>query len=1031
MLGGFVAITGVPIQLTPDVERPVITVSTSWTGASPEEVEKEIVDKQEEYLKSVEGLMEMNSSSGDGFGQVTLEFDVGADLTGAVVKVTNKLNEVPEYPETADRPVVTSTGQFDNVIAWFILTSQREGIYAPHQFSLADEYIKPRLERVEGVAQVNIYGGLDDELHVTFDPDLLASSGITVGQLVSALRTENRDISGGDFGEGKRRYVVRTMSRFESVEQVEKTIVAVHNGVSIRIEDVADVKLAHQKATAYVRQKGRPAIAINAQRQLGANVLEVTENLLKQVEVVNAEVLEPRGLRLENVYNQQGYINSAIDLVFNNIYLGSFLAIIVLFLFLRSVSSILVIGLSIPISVVTTFVTMYLLGRTINVISLAGMAFAVGMVVDNAIVVLENIYRHLQMNKSRWQAALDGTKEVWGAVLASTITTVAVFLPVVFIEERAGQLFRDIAIAISSAIVVSLIVSLTVIPSASSRILKATSFGSRSGGKTRLERFSSRVSHMVAYVNTNWRRRLTTVLGMISVCIGLTFLLLPESEYLPNGNQNLIFGFILPPPGYNIGEMETIAHSVESQVSYLWDGEPADLEELPGGGVDNFFFVAFGSQAFMGMRANDPTRIQELLPVANGALRSIPGAFGIANQASLFGGSFAGTRSIEINVTGPDLSQVLTIAQRVFGQVQEILPGSSARPIPGLDLGNPEVRVYPDRVRAAEVGYSATEIGQAVNALVDGAIVSEYRHFGRELDLILKGDDRWTSHTQSVEQLPLATPSGQIITLGDIATITQRQGPVTINHVERQRAVTVLVQLGDDIPLEDAMARVEDQIVTPLRNEGLIGGLYDIHMSGAADDLTRLRGALMENFHMAIVLTYLLLAALFQSFTYPLVILVTVPLATFGGVLGLKTVQLFDSSQNLDVLTMLGFVILVGTVINNSILIVYQALRLMRMEGLDPRAAVRESVRVRVRPIFMSTATSTLGMLPLVVMPGAGSELYRGLGSVVVGGLAMSSVFTLVLTPLVFSITLELAGKIKETLGRGTSPVSGTPALEE
>ncbi len=1016
-MAGYVALTSVPIQLTPDVQRPIITVSTSWFGASPQEIEREIIEEQEEFLKSLEGLERMNSESQNGQGTITLEFAVGTNIESALVKVTNKLNEVPEYPVNADRPIITSTGPFENIIGWFILTSNDTTTYVPHQFSLADEMVKPRMERVEGVAQVNIFGGQERELHVTFDPELLASSGITIQQLAAALRTQNTDISGGDFDEGKRRYVVRTLSRFESVADVEQTIVTVRNGAPIRVLDIADVELGYRKAVAQVRHMGRPALAIAAQRQIGANVLEVTDGLLVAVDEINKEVLNERGLHLQNVYNQTGYINSAIDLVFTNLYLGSFLAVVVLFLFLRSVSSILVIGLSIPISIVVTFVTMYLFGRTINVVSLAGMAFAVGMVVDNAIVVLENIYRHLQMGKGRWEAAYDGTREVWGAVLASTVTTVAVFLPIVFVEERAGQLFRDIAIAISSAIVMSLIVAMTVIPSLSSRVLKVASNNKgKQSEKNRLARLAEQIAHFVDYINRKLWRRIAAVAGIIAVCIGLTVFLLPDAEYLPNGNQNLVTGFMLPPPGYNLDEMIAAGKTIESQISYLWETDPAVADTLPGGGMDNFFFVALPGSAFMGLRSRDMERGRELLPVANAALQSIPGAIGFANQASLFAGSFSGTRTVEVNITGPELPKVLNIAMGVFQQVNQVLPGSSARPVPGLDLGNPEVQVYPDRARAADLGMTAQEIGLSVSALVDGWIVSEYWYQGREIDMLLKGRSDWVQHTQNIEALPLASGTGSVIQLGDVATVAQRQGPVQVNHVERQRAVSILIQLADDIPLEAAIDRIEEQIVAPLREQGTIGGIYDISMSGAADDLSNLREALLDNFHIAIVLTYLLLAALFQSFTYPLVILVTVPLATFGGVLGLRLVQLFDSMQQLDVLTMLGFVILVGTVINNSILIVHQALNQMR-DGAEPREAVKESVRLRVRPILMSTGTSVLGMLPLVVMPGAGSELYRGLGSVVVGGLALSSVVTLLLTPLVFSLILETASRIRVLLG--------------
>jgi HAE1 family hydrophobic/amphiphilic exporter-1 len=1030
IMAGLIALTFVPIQLSPDVDRPVINVTTVWPGASPEEIEKEIIEEQEEYLKSVEGVLEMNSESQDGRGTITLEFAAGTDITGATVKVSNKLDEVRDYPDDAERPIVSSSGQFDKAIGWFIVNALDTTIYVPHQERLIEDLVVPRLERVNGVSKVNVFGGLEEELHVTFDPEYLASSGITINQLMAALRAENRDISGGDFGEGKRRYVVRTVSRFESIEDVKETVVAVRAGVPIRVKDVAQVELGYEKPRALVRQMGQPSIAMNVQRQIGANVLEVTDGLMKQVDIVNAEVLHPIGLNLENVYRETVYINSAVDLVFNNIFLGGFLAILVLFLFLRSPSSILVIAVSIPISIVTAFFVMFAFGRTINVISLAGMAFAVGMVVDAAIVVLENIYRHLQMGKPRWQAAADGAREVWGAIFASTVTTVAVFLPVMFVQERAGQLFRDIAIAIASAILVSLIVSITVIPSLSSRILKVSSgMQNQDPRQTVLGRFAARVAALVDYVNRSGRRRLGTILGIIIVSMGLTWLLLPETEYLPNGNQNLVIGFMLPPPGYNIDEMVRVGQNIENRLRPYWNVDESRSEDVPGGGIENFFYVAFSGQAFMGMRAHEDARVKELLPVANGVLQSVPGAIGFASQTSLFERGFAGTRSVKVDVTGPELATILQIAGRVFGQMSEVVPGSNSRPIPGLDLGNPEVRVYPDRVRAADAGFSASDIGTAVNVLVDGMDVSDYRYQGNEIDLILRGRGDLTRHTQNVEELPLATPGGRVITLGDIATIKQRQGPVQINHVERQRAVSIETVLPDDIALEEAIARIENQIVRPLRQEGQIGGLYDISISGTADDLSKLRGELQNDFHIAIILTYLLLAALFQSFVYPLVILLTVPLATFGGVLGLRTVQIFDPTQQLDVLTMLGFVILVGTVINNSILIVYHALQRMR-EGDTPREAVKESVRVRVRPIFMSTATSALGMLPLVIMPGAGSELYRGLGSVVVGGLSLSAVITLILTPLVFSYAVEGVVKVRSLFGMKETAVKPERELE-
>lgn len=419
------------------------------------------------------------------------------------MRVNNKLSEVPFYPENARQPVVSTVSRFDRSIVWFVIRGD-ESFYVPHQTTFIADVVKPRLERVEGIAGANLFGELYRELHVTYDPDLLASMRITIDELAAALQAQSQDISAGDFGEGKRRYVVRTLGRYRSPEDVAQTVIKVRAGVPIRLGDVAEVALDYQKPSALVRFQGEPALAMNAQRRLDSNVLEVTARLMREVEAINREILHPRGMSIEIAWRETHYIEASIDRVLANIYLGAFLAIAVLFLFLRSPSSILVVALSIPISVVTSFLALYLMGRTINVSSLAGMALAVGMVVDAAIVVIENIYRHLQMGKGRRQAAIDGTREVWGAVLASTVTTVAVFLPIVLIEERAGQLFRDIALAISSAVAVSLLVAVTVTPSASSKVLKASAHAQQQQG-TLLPRLSARIAALVDVLNVGWR----------------------------------------------------------------------------------------------------------------------------------------------------------------------------------------------------------------------------------------------------------------------------------------------------------------------------------------------------------------------------------------------------------------------------------------------------------------------------------------------------------------------------------------------
>jgi HAE1 family hydrophobic/amphiphilic exporter-1 len=412
--------------------------------------------------------------------------------------------------------------------------------------------------------------------------------------------------------------------------------------------------------------------------------------------------------------------------------------------------------------------------------------------------------------------------------------------------------------------------------------------------------------------------------------------------------------------------------------------------------------------------------VRELIPEFMKLSGSLPGSFVVVNQSSIFSRGFDEGRNIDVDVTGPDLAHLLGLGGEIFGRLRQAMPGAQGRPIPGLDLDNPEVRIVTHRRRASELGLSNRELGFAVSALVDGAKASDYNHEGREIDLRVMGDEDELRRTHLLGQLPIATPRGELVTLGSVADIVEVNGPVQINHRERMRAVTLRITPEENRPLEGAMELVDREVLDPLRREGRLGGLYQAHLSGTADKLTQTAGTLKWNFLLALVITYLLMAALFESFLYPFVIMFSVPLAALGGFLGLAATNLFVR-QPLDVLTMLGFIILVGTVVNNAILVVHQSLNHMRVDGLAPREAIREAVGNRVRPIFMSVSTSVFGMLPLVLFPGAGSELYRGLGSVVVGGLIVSTVFTLILVPALFSLVLDA----REAVGRRVAAALG------
>jgi HAE1 family hydrophobic/amphiphilic exporter-1 len=1156
-LFGVIALIRMPMQLTPEVEIPTITVETRWPGASPQEVEQEIVIEQEEQLTSVEGVTKLSSQSMDSMGLITMEFAVGTDMEESLLKVNSRLQQVPEYPEDADQPVISTSDSSNRFIAWFILspiyaTPEEIDAFAAKHPALAqdlaraskahnmgvrvkrlrelavkhpevkellppddlditkfrrfcEDEVEARFERVPGVSQSTTFGGLEDELQVVVDPEKLAARRLTFTDVRNVLRSQNEDTSAGDFWEGKRRWVVRAMGQFRTPEQVENQLLAIRDGAPVFVKDVAFVRLGYKKPDGFVTRFGEASIAINATRETGANVLDVMAGLKSTMAELNEEVLSRRGLLLTQAYDETEYIHSAIDLVKDNIFVGGALTMAVLMLFLHLewktlmviplimvtavmaslvspwyfvitallviVSGLwfargaLVVGIVIPVSIIGTFVFLQAMGRSLNVISLAGFAFAVGMFIDNAIVVLENIFRRHSLGESPMTATVRGTQEVWGAIVAATLTNIAVFAPVIFMQEEAGQLFRDIALAVTGALLLSVVVSMTVVPVATARLfedsdpenlddevpLRIEEYKEHHNGDTvngapsvaghvpavpeEPRGFGPRLANaIIAPVNAmadlfvativainrtaqkSVTLRLMIVLLMVGVSSAIAWAMWPKVEYLPTGNRNLVFGIVLPPPGYNLNQLQSLGQTVEQGLEPYWNVDPGspEAEKLPVPIIEDFFFVARGRQVFMGMRAHDPMRAKELEPVVFMAGTALPGAMAVAKQSSIFEQGLSAGRTVDVEITGPEVTKLVALGGQVLGQVMQMIPGVQAIPQPSLDLSNPEIHINPKLVQAADMGINTTDLGFTANALIDGAYVSDYYLNGKKVDLTVMGEDRYASMTQDIQALPIATPFGQLVPLSAVADVELASGPEQINRRERERAITIQVTPPATMALEDAMDQIRDQIVTPLIEGGQLDGGYHINLSGTADKLRDAWTALRMSVLLACIITYLMMAALFESWLYPFVIILTVPLGAVGGVIGLYLLNWylyftldFYVPQTLDVLTMLGFVILIGTVVNNPILIIHQSLNHMREDGMSPSDAIVESVRTRIRPILMTAVTTVLGLLPLVLFPGAGSELYRGLGAVLLGGLVASTVLPLVMVPALFSLTME------------------------
>ncbi len=1030
ILFGLIALSRIPIQLAPDVRKPIVVVQTNWPGAAPSEVEREIVNPQEEALRGLEGLEIMTSRSRTGEAEVTLEFAVGTDMSQSLLLVSNRLDRVSGYPDEANEPSLNTSGSDDSPIAWVLLTAKEGNTREmPTYGDFVEDTIKDRLERIEGVSAVNVFGGVTRELQVVVDPRRLSRFGLTVPEVVRVLRSENISISAGDVDEGKRRYVVRTEGNLNTEDAIRNVVLrsAARDGGTgrVRVSDVAEVAFAYKEPTSRLRYKGEAGLAFNVVRESGANVIRVMEELRTTLAALEAGPISEAGLNVEQVYDETIYIDGAISLVTQNIWIGGVLAAIILMLFLRSPRATLVVSLSIPVSIVATFVVMAITGRTLNVISLAGIAFAVGMIVDAAIVVLENIFRLREEGKSRREAAYLGASQVWGAILVSALTTVLVFVPILIMQLEAGQLFRDIAVAISVSVLLSLVVAVTVIPALASRLLSAKDQKPmRIWG---LDHITIGFRNLVmAYVRLTVRFRTIGIVMVMAIAGGAAFAswaFLPRLEYLPEGNRNLVFGLIIPPPGYNLDTTQTIAKRIEAVAQPLWEGAPETQMEDGTPTIQNFFFVATPGNSFVGAGAVDSQRAAELIPVLSRPIFSEPGTFGFMTQPSLFGRGVGGGRTIELNISGQNLDDILAVAGRSAGIVSGILPrseGHQFRPIPGLELGAPEVRLIPDRLRLADAGLDSSDLAVTVDAFNDGLRVAQVTVGAERVDLVLKGDPAVGDalRTQDVGNYPVVTPNGQIVPVSALANVVLTAGPTEIRHRDRLRTVTLEIRPSDVLPLEAAVELLEREVVAVLEEQGLPEDIR-ITVSGTVDQLSQTWSAIQINLVVALVIVFLVMAILFESFVLPLVILIAVPVAAAGGVGGLALLNIYQT-QPLDMLTLLGFIILIGIVVNNAILIVHQALYHLRDEGMDPIPAIEEATRNRIRPIFMSTLTSVMGMLPVIVFPGEGSELYRGLGAVVVGGLSMSAFLTLLTVPPLLRLCLRRPDMEEVSVPAGT-----------
>lgn len=984
ILFGAFALNALPIQLFPDIDRPSIGIETDWRAETPREVESQIVEPEEDVLQGIPGLQEMDGFANNGSGYVQLTFALGTDMQSTLVDVVGRLNRLPPLPADAQKPFIQLASTQDanaTLIYVFMqkLPGNKRDVNSYTQF-LKDVVI-PRLEAVPGVgsAQINSNGGTD-ELDIVFDPMRTAQLGIQIPKMAQQI-SGSEDISGGTIGVGRRNYGLEYRGRY-SVAQLKDLVLEWRDGKPIHIGDIADVHIGRSKAQGFAYQNGNPALGIQVFRATGANVLATVNAVKDELQKINDGPAKEQGVKLQYSFDPSHFINQAVGMVTTDLIVGILLAVGVLWFFMREWRGTLIISSAIPICLFAVVILLNMAGRTLNVISLAGLAFATGMVLDAAIVAFENILRLRERGMPAAEASQTGTDQVWGALLASTATNVAIFVPVIFLKDVEGQLFADLSLTIAFAVFCSLFVAITVVPVASTMFLKT---------HPKISDFANvwhRITNVVMNLTDTPRKRHLWIGGLILGSVLGTWLLIPPLHYLPQVKRAAIDGFIQIPASMTVDAVDReVARPIIDRLTPYMEGkkQPQLLN----------YYVKMDGPGFMDMAVRVPNdsdfpKLEQI--VRTEVIKDLGDAQAFAQMGSLFGGFDQGG-GISIAIQANDEKAMRLAARKGFDLLTKRFPEGVVNSNPTLDYDLPQLKMQPDDRSIAEVGWSRPDVGNIVQALGEGLYVGQRYDGERQLFLILKSQPLGTP--EAVRDTPVATPSGGIVPFSHLVSTRRVLAPSGTFRLNRRRTISLNLQPPRGMALQNVMSIVKTEIEPQIRK--LLPPDGTVSYGAAADHLNNALWSMGKNFGLAVLMLFLIMAALFKSVWDSAIATIALPLGTVGGMAALRILGLF-TFQPLDLITMIGFIIVLGLVVNNTILLVART-RQAEAEGMSRVDAVRSSLETRLRPIFSSTLTAVFGMLPLVLVPGPGAEIYRGLGAVIIGGILISHVFTLVLMP--------------------------------
>lgn len=994
---GVSAFRFLPVDLLPPIEYPQLTVGTNYSNVGPEEIEKIITQRIENTVSGVSGIERIRSSSEEGRSRVRLEFAQGTNINAAANDVRAALDRIrDDLPPEAEAPQIW---KFDPSNFPIVTIGASSTMKIDRLTQTLEREVTKRFEQIPGVGSIGIRGGVYREVKVDLKRDRLIASGLSSAQVTQAIANENVNLPGGDVNQGIKNLYVRTLGEYENIDQIRNTVITTVDEKPIRVKDVAEVYFGYEDLNELVTVNDKAMVRFSVQKQTGANTVAVAERIREMVDQVNAE---RNDLELRVTTDTSTFIQASINSVQNSAMWGAILAVFILYLFLRNGSSTFIIALSIPISIIATFALLYFSGLTLNQMSFGGLALGIGLIVDNAIVVLENIVRLREQGKSLGESALSGTKEVAGAIIASTLTTSVIFLPVVFMQNVTSMLYKELALVVVFALLCSLFVALSLVPMLSSKFMTVKPDSDQSKTKGRFQLLFQRLENWYSGVVRKALDHKAWVYGITIVLVVACILAVPTIpfELAPQTDSDQIDVDIRMAEGVNVAVLNT----------YLQELEPIVKSALPMDDVQNVTTAVRGGWAEVEIdMVNASEREVSTSEVADRirekAVGVVPGAnvwvsaqSGLWILRRLFGGG--GSEDVSMELRGYNMDRAYDIAQELQNRMEQV-PGVESVRI-GREEGRPEENIIFDREKIADLGLSVRDVAQVIQTNIGGSRAGVYRVEGDEYPITvrLRPEDRLT--TQDIDNISIRTPGGRVIPVSSVIDKKLGRGATEIERINGQRVTYISAELGSDIPLSTAVERIQNELSDYNMPEGyslIFGGEYQEQQEASSD--------FQLSILMALILIYMVMAGQFERFLDPLVVMFSVPLAIVGVV-----PALLITGTTINIQSLMGVIMLIGIVVNNAIVLVDYINLMRRDRGMSLVDAVVESGRLRLRPILMTTLTTILGLLPLSFGLGSGAEIQASLARVVIGGLTASTLVTLIFIPIVYVTATQLLEKI-------------------